>query len=104
MNSQVFTGPHVSVVVLKTGSTSHPKLTFYNKDELPNLFYADELYGGFLLGFLSFPDLTIFLAHLPIGGACTSETTIQYMRESSAAIVFDVVTTLVKLAEYLLDR
>ncbi|KAK0124351.1 hypothetical protein ONS95_009319 [Cadophora gregata] len=127
MNSQVLTGPHVSGIVLKTGgTTSHPKVTFYTKDELrmasqqlglgilaagvrshdrvANLFYAGEMYGSFLLHVLSIMDLTIPLVHLPIGGSCASETTIQYMRESSATVVFSTVTTLVKLAEYLLER
>ncbi|KAL2074814.1 hypothetical protein VTL71DRAFT_8593 [Oculimacula yallundae] len=109
-----------------TGTTGHPKVTFYSKDELrmasqqlglgilaagirshdrvANLFYAGEMYGSFLLHVLSIMDLSIPLVHLPIGGSCTSETTIQYMRESSATVVFSMVTTLIKLAEYLLDR
>ncbi|KAL5326861.1 hypothetical protein ACEPPN_004550 [Leptodophora sp. 'Broadleaf-Isolate-01'] len=127
MDSQVLTGPHVSGIVLKTGgTTSHPKVTFYAKDELrmasqqlglgilaagirshdrvANLFYAGEMYGSFLLHVLSIMDLTIPLVHLPIGGSCTSETTIQYMRESAATVVVSTVTTLVKLSEWLLGR
>ncbi|KAH7360594.1 hypothetical protein BKA65DRAFT_547309 [Rhexocercosporidium sp. MPI-PUGE-AT-0058] len=126
-NSRVLTGPHVSGIVLKTGgTTSQPKVTFYSKDELrkasqqlgmgilaagvrshdriANLFYAGEMYEGFLLHVLSIMDLEIPLVHLPIGGLCTSEATIQYMRDSSATIVFLTVTTLIKLSEYFLQR
>jgi len=82
--------------ILAAGVRSH--------DRVANLFYAGEMYGSFLLHVLSIMDLTIPLVHLPIGGSCTPETTIQYMRESSATIVFSTVTTLIKLAEYLLER
>jgi phenylacetate-CoA ligase len=51
---------------------------------------------------LSILDLTVPLVHVPIGGLCTSETTMQYMRETSANVVFATVTTLIKLAKYLI--
>ncbi|TAQ84478.1 hypothetical protein B7494_g7198 [Chlorociboria aeruginascens] len=119
LNSKVITQPQTN------GTTNHPKVTFYSKDELraasqqlgagimaagirphdrvANLFYAGEMYGSFLMHVLSLMDLTIPIVHVPIGGSCTSEATIQYMRETSSNIVFATVTTLVKLAEYLIS-
>jgi phenylacetate-CoA ligase len=125
--TKVITMPHSGGIVWKTGGTvGNPKITFISQDELrstssqlgraiieagllstdriANLFYAGDLYGSFLLHVLSIQDLSVPSVHIPIGGSCDLPTTIQYMKELDATVIFGTVTKVVQLAQYLLAR
>ncbi|KIM93679.1 hypothetical protein OIDMADRAFT_61321 [Oidiodendron maius Zn] len=125
--SQVITMPHSGGIVWKTGGTlGNPKMTFISQDELrsissqlgraiieagllsmdriANLFYAGDLYGSFLLHVMSIQDLSVPSVHIPVGGSCDASTTIQYMKDLDATVIFGTVTKVVQLAEYLLAR
>ncbi|GLZ30015.1 phenylacetate-coenzyme A ligase [Lentzea sp. NBRC 105346] len=124
-DNQVMTGPHTNGIVFKTGGTTNaPRVSWYSRDEwrsmgevfatglhaagvrdgdrVANLYYAGELYSGFI-----FTMNTLELVNtvqLPIAGGAPLDFTLQTLQDFHATVVAAFPTSLVRLAEYVLDN
>ncbi|KZL69865.1 amp-dependent synthetase ligase [Colletotrichum incanum] len=125
LSSKVVTSKQKDGIVFKTGgTTTHPKVSFYNQRELhglstqlaeclarcgvsqgdmvANLFYAGDLYGSFLLHILSVYHLPSGAIQLPVAGHVTLESMERQIVEFEATVVLATVTTMSQLSERIL--
>lgn len=124
-DNQVMTGPHTNGIVFKTGGTTNaPRVSWYSRDEwrsmaevfatglhaagvrdgdrVANLYYAGELYSGFI-----FTMNTLELVNtvqLPIAGGAPLDFTLQTLQDFHATVVAAFPTSLCRLAQYVIDN
>lgn len=126
-DNTVRTGPLVDGVIFKTGGTTgNPKFTALNQaelqrtttqlgsglaaaglqtgDRIANMFYAGELGGSFLLHVLSIMVSPTPAVHVPIGGLQDPTVTENLLVECGVTAILSTVTSLVRLAQYMLPR
>lgn len=124
-DNQVMTGPHTDGIVFKTGGTTNaPRVSWYSREEwrsmaevfatgmhaagvregdrVANLYYAGELYSGFIITMNTLE--LVNTVQLPIAGGAPLDFTLQTLQDFHATVVAAFPTSLVRLAQYVIEN
>ncbi|RZQ61309.1 phenylacetate--CoA ligase family protein [Amycolatopsis suaedae] len=125
-DNRILTGRQTGGIVFKTGgTTSAPRVSVYTRqewremsatfgtglraagvrdgDRVANLYYAGELYSGFVFTLNMLQDALVDTVQLPIAGNAPLEFAVQTMLDFDATVVAAFPTSLVRLARHVRD-
>lgn len=123
VDNRIITGPQRGGIIFKTGgTTSAPRVSVYTREEwqemartfstgltaagvrpgdrVANLYYAGELYSGFIFTLNVLQEALVDTVQLPIAGNAPLDFTVQTLRDFDATVIAAFPTSLVKLAKF----